>query len=393
MAEIDEVTEPESCVRCAPFSQRLDGRSDGRKRQERQESLSSREHPLRGQTRECPRGAPHDVQVTAMTHERFEKFLPFCDTYHAFPTSIVIHADCFSWMREAPGESIHAIVTDPPYGVKEYDLDQLEKRLSGNGGIWRLPPSFDGHRRSPLPRFTALSPKERARIDDHFYEWANLALRILRPGAHVFLASHVILSSIVFPALIRAGLEFRGQVIRQVRTFRGGDRPKNAEDEFPDVCSMPRSCYEPWGIFRKPLPKGMTVRECLRHFQTGGLRRKQNGNPFEDVIESERTPHKERAIANHPSLKPQSFMRQIVYASLPLGEGILLDPFMGAGSTIAAAESLGYSAIGIEKHHAYYAMSVRAIPILSLYDAQERGRMFHPRSTFSPENEHSSPVA
>ncbi|GAB4287517.1 MAG: hypothetical protein Fur0025_21030 [Oscillatoriaceae cyanobacterium] len=48
------------------------------------------------------------------------------------------------------------------------------------------------------------------------------------------------------------------------------------------------------------------------------------GNPFNDVIFSERTPKQEREIANHPSLKPQSFLRQVVYAALPLGEGILL---------------------------------------------------------------------
>lgn len=171
--------------------------------------------------------------------------------------------------------------------------------------------------------------------------------------------------------MIDAGLEFRGQVIRLVRTLRSGDRPKNAEEEFPGVCSMPRGCYELWGIFRKPVPKDMTVGECLRMFQTGGLRRKPDGNPFEDVIESERTPQKERAIANHPSLKPQSFLRQIVYASLPLGKGIVLDPFMGAGSTLAAAEAVGYAAIGIEKNREYYVMSLRAVPALSLLGTKE----------------------
>ncbi|WP_455423209.1 DNA methyltransferase [Chloracidobacterium thermophilum] len=98
----------------------------------------------------------------------------------------------------------------------------------------------------------------------------------------------------------------------------------------------------------------MTVSECLRQFQTGGLRRKPDGNPFEDVIESERTPRKERMLANHPSLKPQSFLRQLVYAPLPLGEGILLDPFMGSSSTIATAGVVGYSTLGIEKNPGYY---------------------------------------
>ncbi len=285
--------------------------------------------------------------------------------FQTFTKSVVILADCFEWMRAVPSNSLHAIVTDPPYGVKEYDLEQLEKRSSGHGGVWRIPPSFDGHTRAPLPRFTALNVQERDRIQEFFYEWAKLALQVLRPGGHLFLASNVFLSQTVFTSIVNAGFEFRDQVIRLVRTLRGGDRPKNAESEFPDVCSMPRGCYEPWGIFRKPLPEGMTVGECLRQFQTGGLRRKPDGTPFEDVIESERTPQKERAVANHPSLKPQSFLRQIVYAALPLGEGIVLDPFMGSGSTVAAAEAIGYNAIGIEKNREYYLFSLQAIPRLS----------------------------
>ena len=279
--------------------------------------------------------------------------------------SIVIHANSFDWMEKISESSVHAVVTDPPYGVKEYEPEQLEKRLNGNGGVWRIPPSFDGHVRSPLPRFTALNNGERTQMRDYFSEWAKLVLRIMRPGGHVFVASNAFLSQIVFSAIAEQGFEFRGEIIRLVRTMRGGDRPKNAEEEFPDVCSMPRSRYEPWGVFRKPMLNGMKVSDSLREFQTGGLRRKPDGNPFEDVIESERTSQKEREIADHPSLKPQSFLRKIVYSSLPLGEGIILDPFMGSGSTLAAANAVGYSSIGIERMDEYYQMSKNAILKLS----------------------------
>jgi site-specific DNA-methyltransferase (adenine-specific) len=58
-------------------------------------------------------------------------------------------------------------------------------------------------------------------------------------------------------------------------------------------------------------------------------------------------------------------MRQIVRAALPLGEGIILDPFMGGGSTIAAACAVGYHSIGIESDAEFYRMAVRAIPRLA----------------------------
>ncbi|MGO9095967.1 MAG: DNA-methyltransferase [Bryobacteraceae bacterium] len=279
--------------------------------------------------------------------------------------SLIVHADCFEWLSRVPANSIHALVTDPPYGVKEYDLDQLEKRSNGNGGIWRIPPSFDGHERAPLPRFTALNDKQREHLRRFFVEWAKVALHALRPGGHVFVASNTFLSQVVFGALIDGGLEFRSQLIRVVRTLRGGDRPKNAEEEFPGVSSLPRGCYEPWGIFRKPMPPGMKVSDCLRQYQTGGLRRTADDSPFEDVIYSERTPRRERDIADHPSLKPQSLLRRVVRAALPLGKGIIVDPFSGSGSTVAAAEAVGLLCIGVERHQDYFKMSRTAAPQLA----------------------------
>ena len=190
----------------------------------------------------------------------------------------------------------------------------------------------------------------------------------MRPGGHVFIATNAFISELLYEALVQGGLEFRGEVIRLVRTLRGGDRPKNAEKEFPGVSSMPRGCYEPWGTFRSPMLRGMRVSDCLREFQTGGLRRYGDGKPFEDVIPSERTPQRERAIAKHPSLKPQSFLRRLVYVVLPLGEGIVTDPFMGSGSTVAAGEAVGVCSIGVERFHDYYDVAREAIPRLKNLD-------------------------
>lgn len=46
----------------------------------------------------------------------------------------LINADCFEWMAERAENSITAIVTDPPYGVKEYTDEELERRRRGEGG-------------------------------------------------------------------------------------------------------------------------------------------------------------------------------------------------------------------------------------------------------------------
>ena len=83
------------------------------------------------------------------------------------------------------------------------------------------------------------------------------------------------------------------------------------------------------------------------------LGRISDEEPFKDVIACYPTRGREKDIAPHPSLKPQRFMRQVVRASLPLGIGIVYDPFAGSGSTLAAAEAVGYRSIGTERDAGY----------------------------------------
>lgn len=275
----------------------------------------------------------------------------------------LVQADCFEWLDLRAESSIHAVVTDPPYGVVEYEPDEQAKLRAGRGGVWRIAPSFDGNQRAPLPRFTTLSPAQHDDLHRFFSRLGSKLARVLVPGGHVLMAANPLLSYLVSDALAGAGLERRGEIIRLVRTMRGGDRPKNAHEEFADVSVMPRSMWEPWLLYRKPLDG--RVQDTLRTWKTGGLRRLSDERPFGDVIESHPTRPNERALAPHPSLKPQAFMRQVVRAALPLGEGIVLDPFAGSGSTLAAANAVGYDSIGVERDAEYAALAAEAIPRLA----------------------------
>jgi site-specific DNA-methyltransferase (adenine-specific) len=254
------------------------------------------------------------------------------------------------------------VVTDPPYGLYEYLPEQQNKLRNGKGGVWRIPPSFDGHNRSPLPRFTTLTVEQLKELKMFFFYWARLLVPKIVPGAHVVVASNPLVSYIVSGSLSDAGLERRGEIIRLTMTLRGGDRPKAAHDEFPDISVMPRSKWEPWLVYRKPIEG--RVQDNLRKWGTGGFRRPSPDKPFGDVILSAPTRKAERNLAPHPSLKPQAFLRQIVYAVLPLGKGVVLDPFAGAGSTLAAAEVSGYQSIGIEKDEYFFDMACDSIPKL-----------------------------
>ncbi|MCC7049599.1 MAG: site-specific DNA-methyltransferase [Alphaproteobacteria bacterium] len=276
----------------------------------------------------------------------------------------LFHANCFDWIAAQAAASVHAVVTDPPYGLVEYSEKEQTKLRRGKGGIWRIPPSFDGHKRSPLPRFTVLGEADRKALHVFFKRLGILLCRVLVPGANVIVASNPLLCHVVASAMSEAGLELRGSIVRLTMTMRGGDRPKNAHIEFQNISVMPRSMWEPWVVLRRPLDG--RAQDNLRKWKTGGFQRPSAQKPFGDVIRSNPTPKAERRIAPHPSLKPQEFLRNIVKAALPLGEGVVLDPFAGSGSTLAAANAVGYHSIGVESDPQYVKLAAKAIPRLSL---------------------------
>jgi site-specific DNA-methyltransferase (adenine-specific) len=73
------------------------------------------------------------------------------------------------------------------------------------------------------------------------------------------------------------------------------------------------------------------------------------------------SPNTNRAAPNnHPTVKPTDLMRYLCRLVTPPG-GVVLDLFMGSGSTLKAAELEGFSAIGIELSAEYIAIAQRRI--------------------------------
>lgn len=85
-------------------------------------------------------------------------------------------------------------------------------------------------------------------------------------------------------------------------------------------------------------------------FATKGRYVLPNGRP-DDVIQCQRLNSVELV---HPNEKPIALMRQLIEATTVPG-ALILDPFAGSGSTLAAAALTGRQYIGIEisaEHHA-----------------------------------------
>ena len=109
----------------------------------------------------------------------------------------------------------------------------------------------------------------------------------------------------------------------------------------------------------------------------------EGGKPFPDILQSGKTPKREKLIADHPSLKPQQLLRIFVRMLLPLGEGRILDPFMGSGSTLAACQAVGVEGVGIELDPTYFDLAQKVIPQLSALYPEITGASLT-EETFSP---------
>jgi DNA modification methylase len=100
----------------------------------------------------------------------------------------VFHGDCIEVMRELPDNSVHAVVTDPPYGLGFMGKlwDSFENAPTAVQGGNYEPPAPNGYIKKGS---RGLSIKDSAKGNLSFQLWftdvATEALRILKPGGHL----------------------------------------------------------------------------------------------------------------------------------------------------------------------------------------------------------------
>jgi site-specific DNA-methyltransferase (adenine-specific) len=95
--------------------------------------------------------------------------------------------------------------------------------------------------------------------------------------------------------------------------------------------------------------EGMELKEAPQSARSKPAEGRKNalGNPREN---------------HHPTVKPQKLMEYLIKLVMPKCEyAILLDPFLGSGSTLVAAQNLNIKAIGIEMNEEYCEIAKKRI--------------------------------
>jgi len=222
----------------------------------------------------------------------------------------IIQGDVLRILPTFKDKSIGGIICDPPYASGGADLGAKQKSTAikySSAKINNPPPDFEG------------DAKDQRSWTRWMTEWLIEARRVAKDGAPICLFIDWRQLPSITDALQWAGWTWRGTLVWDKQTSRPQKGRFRQQAEFIVWGSnghMPLDRKAPVlaGVFRQAMPA------------------------FKNRI--------------HQTEKPLDVMREIVKIVEP--DGIILDPFAGAGTTVLAAQLEGYSAIGIElsRHYA-----------------------------------------
>lgn len=226
----------------------------------------------------------------------------------------LIESEALPALHAMAGESVDAVITDPPYSSGGFSRDDKfrdpDSKYAQSGCQGRFP-SFSGDSRDQRS-YLAWSSL-----------WITECVRILKPGGYFMCFTDWRQLPLMTDAVQAGGVFWRGIVAWD--KGRGARAPHKGY--FKHQCE-----YVVWGT------KGAAIK--LEH-----------DGPFDGCIQAV----VKQADKHHLTGKPTSLMRELVRPVLP--GGVVLDPFAGSGTTGVAALLEGRRFIGIERESAYAEIS------------------------------------
>jgi len=295
----------------------------------------------------------------------------------------IICGDALEILPRLPANSVDLVLTDPPYFLdkldNEWTPERAARRFYKSQAVFHLPPGMK------------FDPNQGRRMYEWYLEVSRELLRVLKPGGFFFSFSSPRLFHRMACAVEDAGFHIRDTflwlytqnqpkamgVAHFIERMPLSEDTKQSLKERLSGWKTPqvKSCYEPIIVAQKPY-EGTFLENMLQYgvglFHTE-VRIGQNMFPANVLLVEgvEETLDKyflvpkpsveERGAFNqHPAVKPLALCEYLIQLTVPEG-AVVLDPFLGSGTTALAARSLKRRYIGIEINPEYVAIACKRL--------------------------------
>ena len=301
----------------------------------------------------------------------------------------IYQGDCLELMKQLPDNSVDLVVTDPPYNINIASWDNIknyipwlvsvfvecDRVLKDNGTLWFFHMKFSilSELHHELIKFTNFRHKQMIIIDKGIRSIAGRSGSMLRsyPRATEYLQFYCYDDP--------TGAQMLGGEYAKINPMakylkeefdRAGVSNKEIAMLFPSKTGGMTGCVSNWLIgLNFPLKDQYEkIRNYLNKEKEYEYLRKEYEDLRKEYEDLRYTFNLESGVTdvwkinfyeennNHASPKPQKLMRRIIKTATSEGN-LVLDPFMGSGSTAVACADLGRNYIGIEKEQKYVDMA------------------------------------
>lgn len=242
--------------------------------------------------------------VTGKRQQEAEERVAAASTSGAHPFAPdIVHTDVLAGLAGIETDTADLVVADPPYNIGKAEWD---KRPPADHLLWCA-------------------------------EWLRECIRILKPTGALYVFGYPRGLTALLPMIETGGLVYRDWIVWDTIMGTGGGLWVNRHEDIL-YFSKSRDTFEDADAIKLERHE-----ENIREYRGVEYRFKNPSNiwrfPRIDDSAAERT--------NHPTQKPLALIERIVRASSPAG-GLVVDPFVGSGTTCVAAMRQQRRSIGID---------------------------------------------
>lgn len=276
--------------------------------------------------------------------------------------------DCRNYLVDLPEESVHLFLSDIPYGigVDEWDVlhDNTNSAYLGQSPAQQGKPAFK-RRGKPINGWSEADRNILREYEEWCSDWARLVFPVLKKGASLFIfgARRTLHRAIV--ALEDAGFLLRDILIwkKSAAHHRSQSLAKVLRRRGEEMLAKRWSgwrlgnlapIYEPVAWLFKPYDR--TITDNVLEHGVGAMNINAcliDGKSPTNIIEASFAPGEARL---HVAQKPLQLLSYLIQLTTLEGQ-IVLDPFIGSGSTAVACQKLKRRFIGFEKNEATYRLA------------------------------------